>query len=341
MNTMSPVPKNISDFFPPTDVLMIRPSCFGWNEQTAETNSFVKINVETPHKKALIEFDDVVETIRSYGINVAVVDDLPSPHTPDSMFPTWFSAHHQHKGVVLLYPMMAENRRLERRRDVLEKLSIEEGFKVSKIADLAPLENEGEYLEGCGSLVLDRINRVAYAVLSPRTTLEAVGRFSQHLDYKIVILQAHDENGLPLHHTNTVMSIAKDFAIVCFEAFSTMQSKNMVLKRLAETGRDVITISMEQMKSFAGNIIQLRNQQGEKVTFMSERAYSSLDMEQIKMLAKHGKVVSIAIPTIEDVGGASIGSMIAPICLPKKASRTARRTSKLSPRAKKQTPSIS
>lgn len=328
-----------STFFPPSSVLMIRPACFGWNEQTAASNVFAKTNIKSVHKKALQEFDDVVQTMRSYDVEVVVIDDSLLPRKPDAMFPTWLSFHHQCDGVAFLYPMMAENRRPERRLDVLEKLSLEHDFQINKIIDLTSLENDGEYLEGVGSLVLDHLNRIGYAVLSPRTTLEALGRFSQKLNYKIMILQAYDDNGSPLHHTNLVMSVSCDFAVICLEAITKVQNRNMILSRLEETGHEIINISLEQMKNFAANIIQLQNCRGEKITFMSEQAYDSLDMEQIKTMAKYGKVVPIAIPTIEDVGGASIGSMITPICLPKKASRTARTTSKITSRAKKQAPS--
>lgn len=327
-------------FFSPSAVLMIRPACFGWNEQTAVSNIFVKINTKSVHEKALKEFDDVVSTMRSYGVEVVVIDDFPLPYKPDAMFPTWLSFHCQYNGVAFLYPMMAENRRPERRLDILEKLSLEHGFQINKIIDLTSLENDGEYLEGCGSLVLDRINRIGYAALSSRTTLEALGRFSQKSDYKIMILQAHDDNGTPLHHTNLMMSVAHDFVVICSEAITKTQNRNMILSRLDEAGHEIINISLEQMKNFAANIVQLKNSRGEKITFMSEGAYNSLDMEQIKAMAKYGKVVPIAIPTIEDVGGASIGTMITPICLPKKASRTARATSKITGRVKKQAPSV-
>jgi len=301
---------------------MVRPNCFEFNAQTAETaTSFLGAKIDESHEKALLEFDDLVETLRNYGVNVAMTNDSSTHCTPDAIFPTWLSFHYQHKGVALLYPMMAENRRLERRRDFLQKLSLDHGFRISDIYDLSPLEKDGEYLEGLGSLVLDRLNQVAYATVSPRTTLEALGRFSQYLDYKIIILQAYDLNGRPIYHTNLLMSVWADFAVVCTDAVANSQNQSMLRNRLTKTGREVITISMEQMHNFAANIIQLQNKNGEKLVVMSERAYTSFRAEQIQALSKHGKIISVAIPTIENVAGSSIGSLINPIFLPSKVAR--------------------
>ncbi len=335
MIKQSPLPSELAPLFPVSDVLMIRPSQFELNNQTSESNAFIGMDVEEAQKKALEEFDDVVTTLREYGVQVVLINDSEAPHTPDAVFPTWVTFHYQHKGSALLYPMMAENRRLERRRDVLSHLSSKYDFHFENIYDLSPLESDGEFLEGMGSLVLDRINHTAYANLSPRTTLEAIGRFSQYLDYKVIILQACDSSGAPIYHTNLLMSVCKDFAVICDEAISNSQSRNMVLDRLKETEREIISISREQMHNFAGNIIQLRNKDGEKFVIMSERAYMSLRADQIKIFANYGKVVSVSIPTIENVAGA----LINPICLPqKKTARSPRKIAK--PRAKAKTPSL-
>lgn len=301
------------------NVLMIRPARFAGNEQTAGSNKFQQINIATHadsiQAAALKEFDALVSALQQAGITVHAFADIPEPHTPDSIFPNnWVSFHAD--GTVVLYPMLAPNRRLERRLDVIEALDLQHGFQVTRTLDLTHREAEGKFLEGTGSLVLDRAHRVAYACLSPRTDMDVLGEFSQRMDYDIVAFEAFDANGAAIYHTNVLMSVGENFAAVCLDCIEPAR-RTAVGDMLRSTGHEVIELSMQQMHNFAGNMLQLRGQHG-SVIAMSDSACRSLDSQQRATLERHGRIVSVAIPTIERLGGGSVRCMIAELHLPGK-----------------------
>jgi len=301
-----------------TDVLMIRPVRFVANEQTAASNHFQVIDdasdPESVQRAAATEFDSLLAALRKAGIVVHAFDDTPEPHTPDSLFPNnWISLHAD--GSAVLYPMLAENRRTERRMDLLESLS--HGFHITRTIDLTHREARQQFLEGTGSLVLDRTHRIAYACLSPRTDMDVLGDFAQQLDYEIAAFSAVDANGLPIYHTNVLMSVGSRFAAVCIECIEP-ERRDAIVRMLESTGHEVIDLSYRQMAAFAGNMLELKTPQGFAVA-MSEAARASLSEEQHRRIeAVSGPVVSAAIPTIERHGGGSVRCMLAEIHLPKK-----------------------
>jgi len=299
-------------------VLMIRPVRFESNPMTAESNRFQGQTGATPEAQqeaALREFDNLVIQLRDSGVNVIVVDDTAEPHTPDSIFPNnWISFHAD--GRVVLYPLEAQNRRTERRMDVVERLDSELGYTVTEIVDLSHHENAGHYLEGTGSLVLDRVNRVAYACLSSRTQLDVLGDFAQRMGYDVVAFDAVDRDGAAIYHTNVVMNVGEELAVLCGAAIPREEQRAAVMQRLQETGHEVISLSHDQLGAFAGNMLELRTQDGERLVAMSQQAFDSLTGEQRTLLHKNGKVMSAAIDNIEASAGGSVRCMLAEIHLP-------------------------
>lgn len=299
-------------------VLMIRPAAFESNPLTAASNHFQGKSSASPeeqHTIALQEFDGLVGTLRTAGVEVLVVDDSPEPHTPDAIFPNnWLSMHAD--GRVVLYPMEAENRRTERRDDIIEYLGTEAGKLISEVIDLSAHEANGHYLEGTGSMVLDRVNRVAYACVSTRTHLDPLGDFAQRLGYDVVAFDAVDSSGVPIYHTNVLMNVGETLAVICDEAIQRDDQREAVLARLRETGHDVVHLAYEQLDAFAGNMLELRNAAGERVLAMSQRAYDSLNPDQLATLAANGRIVSAAIDTIESSAGGSVRCMLAEVHLP-------------------------
>jgi hypothetical protein len=297
---------------------MIRPVRFQSNPMTAESNVFQGRNPATVGEQqdaALREFDQLVEALRAAGIKVIVVDDTSNPHTPDSVFPNnWVSFHRD--GRVVLYPMEAPNRRTERRADIIDALSSEHGYQVVEVLDLSAHEEAGHYLEGTGSMVLDRQNRIVYACLSSRTQLDPLGDFAQRMHYDVVSFDAVDRSGVPIYHTNVLMNIGEALAVICDEAIPREDQRAAVLARLRETGHDVLKISFDQLKAFAGNMLELRNKSGERVVAMSEQAWSSLTEPQRQKLLDNGKVVYSAIDNIESSAGGSVRCMLAEVHLP-------------------------
>lgn len=302
-----------------SSVLMIRPARFESNPLTAASNRFQGKSASGPadqHAAAISEFDSLVDKLRDVGIDVQVFDDTPEPHTPDAIFPNnWVSFHAD--GRVVLYPMEAENRRTERRPDIVDALSRERGFRVRDVLDLSAHEQAGVYLEGTGSMVLDRQNRIAYACLSTRTHLDALGDFAQQMDYDIVAFDAVDSEGTPIYHTNVVMNIGEALAVVCTDAIPREDQREAVLSRLRETGHDVIEIDLGQLALFAGNMLELRGGDGGRVVVMSRQAIESLRPEQLEKLEANGRVLSATIDTIEAASGGSVRCMLAEIHLPK------------------------
>ena len=299
---------------------MISPVNFGLNKQTVESNAFqnkdVKMDAKTSQSKAKKEFDKFVKLLRSKGIEVIEVADTKKPFTPDSIFPNnWISFHQD--GTIGLYPMMAKNRRLERRQDLIEQLH--ESHQISKVVDMTKFEFHGKFLEGTGSLVLDRVNKIAYACISPRTDKLVLEVFAKHLGYKKVIpFHSVDKEGQQIYHTNVMMCIADKIAILCEDSIPHSKELEKVKKNLTETGHKIISISYKQMNKFAGNMLQVQNADGKKYLIMSKSALGSLDPKQIKQIEKHCEILSSPIPTIENLGGGSVRCMMAEVFLPKK-----------------------
>ncbi len=299
---------------------MVRPVAFHANPLTLDSNAFMKTDLglseSQQQEAALAEFEGLASALLAAGVEVLVFDDTRAPGTPDSIFPNnWVSLHAD--GTVVLYPMMAFNRRTERRMDIIEALSAQHDFRVGKIIDLSGHEQKEQFLESTGSLVLDRVNRIAYACLSPRTNIEALGDFSQQLDYDVVSFDAMDRDGQAIYHTNVMMAHGDGFAVVCLDAIADKAQRQAVLAKLDDAGQEVIPITFEQMEQFAGNMLELENQLGEKILAMSARAYASLSKEQIETLRRHAKIVSTPINVIEDSAGGSVRCMLAEIFLPR------------------------
>jgi hypothetical protein len=296
-------------------LLMIRPVNFGYNEETAESNAFQSKdkNQQQVQEKALAEFNGFVSILRSNGVDVTVIDDNPQPYTPDSIFPNnWVSFHED--GNVFLYPMQAANRRLERREDIISDL--EDNFKVHHIVDLSRYEEENKFLEGTGSMVLDRMNKIAYACLSPRTDKDVLDVFCEQSGYKSLCFDAADEHGKAIYHTNVLMCVGSKFAVICLDSIPNPHEKLMLKASLASTQKEIIDISFEQMKQFAGNMLEVKSQLNETLIVMSESAYNALNDKQRSTLEKYGKLVYADIHTIENNGGGSVRCMMAEVHLP-------------------------
>jgi len=300
-------------------VLMIRPVRFESNPHTAASNRFQGKNPDSPaqqQKDAEREFSGLQRTLEAAGVTVVPFDDTAEPHTPDAIFPNnWVSFHAD--GTVVLYPMMAPNRRTERRPDIIESLADDYGFLVREIVDLSGHEKNGHYLEGTGSLVLDRVNRVAYACLSPRTGLEVLGDFAQRMDYEVVAFDAVDRDGAAIYHTNVLMNVGEEVAVICAEAIPRDDQRQAVCSSLESTGHRVVEISYDQMDAFAGNMLELRSASGERIVAMSEQARRSLDEDQLAAIEASARIVSAPIDRIESSAGGSVRCMLAEIHLPR------------------------
>jgi hypothetical protein len=305
-----------------SSVLMIRPVRFESNPQTAASNRFQGKTDATPaeqHGAALLQFEALAAALRESGVEVIVVDDTPDPHTPDSIFPNnWVSFHAD--GRVVLYPMEAKNRRTERRTDVIEHLDADLGFQVTEVVDLSGHESDGHFLEGTGSMVLDRVNRVAYACLSSRTHLDVLGDFAQRMDYDIVAFDAVDRDGAPIYHTNVLMNVGEKLAVVCDESIVREEQRQAVLERLESTGHKVMRLDFDQLDAFAGNMLELRGSDGERIVAMSQQAFDSLREDQVELLERNGRIVTAAIDAIESSAGGSVRCMLAEVHLPRTSS---------------------
>jgi len=297
-------------------ILMIRPVDFKFNEQTARNNKFQIASTETNvQTEALKEFDAFVDLLRKNDVDVTVVDDTLEPETPDSIFPNnWVSFHED--GSVYLYPMFSENRRLERRKEILDGLKNK--FEVSHISDLSFYEHQHAFLEGTGSMVLDRTNKIAYACLSVRTDEEVLNNFCMLTGYEPVAFQAVDATNFPIYHTNVMMCIGDRFAVICLDSIKDPEEKLNVSISLKGSGKEIIEISLEQMNKFAGNMLQVSNMEGESLLVMSEQAYLSLNDEQIASLEQYSRIIYAPLYTIEKNGGGSARCMLAEIHLPGK-----------------------
>jgi len=298
-----------------SNILMIRPVAFGLNIQTAESNSFQNKNAsqDAVQEKAIQEFDAFVEKLRALKINVMVIEDTAKPHTPDSIFPNnWISFHEN--GDIFLYPMQAENRRLERRNDLIDQLK--SNFKVGKIHDLSEAEKQGFYLEGTGSMVLDRENKITYACLSIRTQENVLDDFCKKSGYKAVKFHAFDQNNFAIYHTNVMMCVGDKFVVVCFESVTNLAERDILKQSFIDTEKEIIEISLDQMNQFGGNMLQVKNNDDKSFLIMSERAYLSLNELQKSQISKYAEPLYSTLTTIEDNGGGSARCMMAEIHLP-------------------------
>lgn len=295
---------------------MIRPVRFGYNAQTAENNAFqVQQEDDFVHEKAVIEFDNMVDLLRKEGVDVMVIEDTPEPHTPDSIFPNnWISFHENSS--IFLYPMFAENRRKEIRTDIIE--AIKEKFSIQFTHFFNSFVDSNEFLEGTGSMVLDRDNKIVYACRSPRTNIQLLKDWCEETDYTPVVFHALDENDHEIYHTNVMMCVGDQFVVICLECIKDDGEQSAVIRTIRDTGKKIIEISYEQVKHFAGNMLQVQNANGEKLLVMSSQAFASLTQEQIKELSNYNKIVHSPLTTIESNGGGSARCMIAEIHLPLK-----------------------
>ena len=303
-----------------SNILMIRPVSFGFNQETAKSNAFqnAEFGEQTKDKSqqiALREFDEMVSQLRKSGVNIIVIDDTLEPHTPDSIFPNnWISFHGN--GSVITYPMQAENRRSERREDIIEQLS--ETFYINRKIDLTNFEHENKFLEGTGSMVLDRKFKIAYACLSPRTQEDVLKEFSVQMNYEIVAFNAVDGNGKQIYHTNVIMCVGDMFAVICLEAIPDLDERLMVRNSLEQSGKRVVDITLGQMNQFAGNMLEIKSQKGQKMLVMSSSAYHSLTPLQIDILDDYCTIHHFDLSMIEGNGGGSARCMMAEIHLPMK-----------------------
>jgi hypothetical protein len=303
-------------------ILMIRPVAFRMNEQTAVNNYYQKVLdgllPATVNAKAQQEFDAFVEKLTAVGIDVTVVDDTLNPDTPDSIFPNnWISFHEN--GDVALYPMFAENRRAERREEILDMLE-DKGFIINNIVDYTSAEEDGFFLEGTGSLLLDRANSKAYCALSPRADEELFIEFCEDFDYAPVIFEAFqtvDSERKLIYHTNVMMCLGETFAVICSDCIDDKKERKMVLDNLKENGKDIILITEAQMNNFAGNMLEVRGANDKRYVIMSAAAHQVLNPKQIEQLEKHAEILSSSLDTIEACGGGSARCMMAEIFLPR------------------------
>ncbi len=296
-------------------ILMIRPVDFKFNAQTAGNNKFQQETAaENVQDLALQEFDGFVGMLLDNGVDVTVIDDTISPETPDSIFPNnWVSFHDN--GDVILYPMFSENRRAERRKEILDRIN--EEFLITRTLDLSGNELNNIFLEGTGSLVLDRVNRIAYACLSLRTDQQVLAEFCSKTGYKAVVFNALDDQGFPIYHTNVMMCIGSEFAVVCFDSIPNEEERKTLKQSLIDTNKEIIEISFSQMNQFAGNMLEVKSETGENLLVMSEQAFLSLNENQIAALSKYCKLIYAPLYTIEKNGGGSARCMLAEIHLPK------------------------
>lgn len=297
------------------NILLIRPANFSFNSETAGSNVFqneMKYDFNTLENSVLNEFELFSETLNINGINTFIFDDTKSPVKPDAVFPNnWISFHNN--GKVIIYPMLAENRRLEKRFDIIEKLK--EKFNIKEVIDLSYFEKENKFLEGTGSIVFDHKNKIAYASLSPRTNEIVLNKLCELINYKPFVFNSYDINGNEIYHTNVMMTLGENFAVICLESISDSKEKNLILNLLEKSGKEIIPISLQQMYSFAGNMLELINNSGEKIIVMSQTAFNSLNSFQKTKLENFAKLIPLNVNIIETIGGGSVRCMIAEIFL--------------------------
>jgi hypothetical protein len=293
-------------------LLMIRPVNFSFNPETAVNNAFQSAATGDAQQKAREEFDRFVQTLRDNDVDVTVIHDTPTPYTPDSIFPNnWISFHEN--GLVFLYPMYAANRRLERKPAILEQLG--KNFRIDRILDLSPREEQGLYLEGTGSMVLDREKHIAYACLSPRTDKTVLLDFCAKAGYTPEIFTAVDDKGQPIYHTNVMMCVADRYVVACLDSLPLPAERSHFIDTIHTTGKELIPITLAQMNRFAGNMLQVQSRSGEHLLVMSSQAYHSLTPDQIDRLTRFNRILHSPLDTIETNGGGSARCMLAEIHL--------------------------
>jgi len=300
----------------PSAVLMVRPKSFGFNSQTADSNAFQYNSADDSQsiqKNALAEFDKMVDLLRSNDIEVLVVEDEAEPEKPDAIFPNnWISFHQD--GTVVLYPMLAENRRMERTNPVMDM--VKQNYSISKTIDLTSFEKQNKFLEGTGSIVFDYVNKIAFASRSSRTDELVLKELTEKLGFKSIVFDAVDELGQAIYHTNVLMCIGTDFVIVCLDAIKNEDDQEKLLESFSNTNHKVIAISFEQMKLFAGNMMEVKSKSGESFVLLSQKAFHSLLPGQLDALSRFVEPISVSIPTIETYGGGSVRCMVAGVFNP-------------------------
>lgn len=290
---------------------MVRPVRFAFNEETAGNNYFQQKNEqENVAEKALNEFDAFVNLLRANDVDVIVVQDTPEPWTPDSVFPNnWFSSHIS--GELVLYPMYAENRRQERKPEVLKLLRNK--INHTKIIDLTGWEEKNEFLEGTGSMIFDRDKRITYACRSPRTSEKVIRDFCSQMNFDAVVFDSFDKNGNLIYHTNVMMEVGSQVAVVCLESIKEEKEREKVVSRLTTTGKIIVDISLKQVEQFAGNMLELKSRNGNPLMIMSTAAREALTPQQETIISTYNKIISTDLRTIETNGGGSARCMIAEI----------------------------
>lgn len=300
-------------------ILMVRPTSFGYNQQTAVNNAFQEKpgskSATSITKKAIEEFNGLVHLLRAAGVNVIVVEDTLEPAKPDAVFPNnWISTHGN--GVVITYPMFAPSRRTERRDSIIEQLK--NGFIIKDHLRLEQHEKENKYLEGTGSIILDRANKIAYACVSDRTDEGLFQRFCAYIEYQPMLFHSIDGNGVPVYHTNVMMAMGTKYVVICMDSIKDQTERSKLEASFKATKKEIIDISFEQMNSFAGNMLEVENEHGDTLLVMSEQAYMSLTDSQITCISSHTDVLYAPIYNIEKYGGGGVRCMMAEIFLEEK-----------------------
>lgn len=294
------------------DILMIKPVNFTFNAQTAVNNAFQTKSEEAAHTSALAEFEGMVARLRDAGVRVLVIDDTPEPPTPDSIFPNnWLSFHDD--GTLCLYPMFAHNRRAERKDSVTS--AIHDRYNVHRTIDFTGYEEQDKFLEGTGSMVLDRDARIAYACLSPRTDLTVLEDFCRKLDFTPVSFVSVDASGRAIYHTNVMMCVGDRYVVICLDSIADASERGIVTKTIEQSGKTIVPITLDQMNQFAGNMLQVSRSDGGKLLVMSTQAYQALDAEQVRILEGFNPILHSPLDTIERNGGGSARCMMAEIFL--------------------------
>lgn len=299
-------------------VLMVRPAAFGFNTETAANNVFqtaVTLEQKEVQQKAAEEFHAFVNKLREKGIEVIVVEDTVTPHKPDAVFPNnWFCTLED--GTIATFPMYATNRRIERRSDLVDDLR--QKYQVKNVEDWTHYEDKNIFLEGTGSMIIDHESKIIYACISPRTNEGLLKEFAQKHYYTTFLFHSQDENGIDIYHTNVIMNIGEHYAVICLDSIRDNVEKHALQKLLTDTGHEVIPITLQQVHAYAGNMLQVKNNKGDKYTILSLQAFQSLSMEQKNTLEKHTQLLPVNINMIETVGGGSVRCMLAEIFLEKK-----------------------
>ena len=297
-------------------VLLVQPAAFGFNAEAAKSNVFSHAPADAEcAAKALAEFEGLARRLSDAGVDVLVLDDTAEPWKPDAVFPNnWLSTHAD--GTLVLYPMATAPRRLERRVDEVRELFSAKGFEVRQVVDLSGHENEGRFLEGTGSLILDRPRRQAFANRSLRTDPDVVRHFDEALGYSTLLFDARDPGGRPVYHTNVLLSLGTSFAVLCTDAIAP-EDRALVIGEIEASGREIVELTFAQLRRFGCNLLELRSTKGDPVIALSSAALKRLDPRQLRALERCGDLVDVEVPTIESVGGGSVRCMIAEVHLPR------------------------